>query len=63
MPTQALIRKLSRTELEEQIVRLQAEGLFDVISYEALLLVRCKSTDGAKTLQMLCDIDAAKDVK
>lgn len=66
MPAQALIRKLSKSQVEAEITKLQAKELLEVVTQNDALLVRCKPGDGGassvaggpEALQAVCDADA-----
>lgn len=65
MPAQALIRNLSKTQVEAEIVRRRAQDLVEIVQAGTSLIVRCKeggsgtSVPGSpEALQAIADVDA-----
>lgn len=65
MPAQALIRNLSKTQIEAEIVKRRAQDLVEVVQAGNSLIVRCKDggsgtsvAGGAAALQAIADVDA-----
>ena len=66
MPAQALIRKLSRSEVDAAITKLNASDLLECVTQGDACLVRCKPLEGGsvagapEALQVICDLDAKR---
>ena len=64
MPAQALIRNLTKVQVDAEITKAKAADLLEAIQTDSGLLIRCKA-DGESSvptspaaLQTICDIDA-----
>jgi len=64
MPAQALIRNLTKAQVDAEITKAKAADLLEAVEIEGALLLRCKAdgegsvSTSPAALQTICDVDA-----